>query len=252
MSENIAQSENHVQLSIPETTNLILEALKNCRSLVTHRTCFPLDNANVKFIERYLKVSQVVAEAQSALNGHLKLFERIGCGPEKLITCGKMRLSAHDACLHAAKAIHDHVSPMRGDKWKDPYKLEDYLGLVRCVEYESVLAIERNEKNTIEYQKAIGSQNEFKPSPDYASCIWKGEKFVFTNYQAAVVKCLHEACLDKTLVVGDEHLIAQSGSCSSRLRDLFRRKSSGETNFHPAWGTLIIEVTKGRRRLNIE
>jgi hypothetical protein len=87
----------------------------------------------------------------------------------------------------------------------------------------------------------------FRHSPDYASCVYKGEPFIFTNTQKAVVKVLHEAHLKGVGVVGDDYLLEAVDSGCKLLRDVF--KTGGVQ--HPAWGTLIVDAGRGNRRLDL-
>lgn len=78
--------------------------------------------------------------------------------------------------------------------------------------------------------------------PGFRSVLWFGTKYAFTSYQAACVKILWEAWENKTPDVGDATLLAESGSESKRLKDVFKDR--------PAWGTMIVSgETKGTHRL---
>jgi len=76
---------------------------------------------------------------------------------------------------------------------------------------------------------------------------WRGQTFSFTPLQAAIVMKLHEALQKGTPEVSHALLLAEAGSDSRRLRDVF--KAGGGLC---AWGTLILtypKTHKGTARL---
>lgn len=85
-------------------------------------------------------------------------------------------------------------------------------------------------------------RNEARASRDFRSAWWFGEEFCFTPDQAACLKTLWEAWENGTPDVGQETVLARSGSKAKRLVDLFKG--------HQAWGTMIVAGrTKGAFRL---
>lgn len=69
-------------------------------------------------------------------------------------------------------------------------------------------------------------------SPDFRSLNWYGDPYKFSAVQAAVVKVLWEARDNGTPDVGQQALLEEAGSESTRLVDVFKRNE--------AWGIVIV------------
>lgn len=89
------------------------------------------------------------------------------------------------------------------------------------------------------------SQRSARPacshSPDFRSANWFGQDYSFSGPQAAAVRLLWQAWEDGAPDVGQETLLEAAGTNGSRLRDVFKD--------HPAWGSLIVTVSRGTYRL---
>jgi hypothetical protein len=81
-------------------------------------------------------------------------------------------------------------------------------------------------------------------SPDFRSVHWKGQDYIFSPAQAAVIACLWEAWEDGMPDLGQETILEKAGSESNRLRDVFKD--------HPAWGVVIVSRGKGIFGLSVE
>jgi hypothetical protein len=79
---------------------------------------------------------------------------------------------------------------------------------------------------------------------DFRSVLWEPDQlFLFSPLQAACVKVLWEHAASRTPEVGQQTVLENAGSVSSRLVDLFKN--------HPALGTMIVRgQTKGSFRLS--
>jgi hypothetical protein len=77
-------------------------------------------------------------------------------------------------------------------------------------------------------------------SKDFTSVHWFGVDHAFTKAQAAAVEKLWAAWTNGTPTLAGENLTEQR-----RLIDVFRSKGKN----HPAWGTMIVESSKGIYRL---
>lgn len=83
-------------------------------------------------------------------------------------------------------------------------------------------------------------------SPDYRSVDWFGQSYTFTTTQAACVAALWEAWEQGTPTMGQEAVLEAAGSSARRLDHVFR---DGESQPHPAWGTMIVPAGRGSYRL---
>jgi hypothetical protein len=80
-------------------------------------------------------------------------------------------------------------------------------------------------------------------SQDYRVCCWRGTDYTFSPTQAACVRVLWEAWEDSIPEIGQDTILTEAGSESSRVRPLFQD--------HPAWGLMIISGSaKGTFRLS--
>ncbi len=81
-------------------------------------------------------------------------------------------------------------------------------------------------------------------SPDYRSVLWYGTDYTFAPNQAACVKILWDAFLNRTPEVSGEYLITEADiqNSTQRIDIVFRG--------NPAWGTMIVKGSrKGTYRL---
>ena len=87
-------------------------------------------------------------------------------------------------------------------------------------------------------------ETEARHSSDFASVYWYGTTHVFTTNQAACVRVLWEAWTNKTPVLAVATILEDAGveMLQDRLSVVFRD--------HAAWGTMIVEVGRGRYKLN--
>ena len=81
-------------------------------------------------------------------------------------------------------------------------------------------------------QRAGRERGDFVHSPDFASVVWRGERFTFSRKQRLVVAALWRARQEGYDWVSSETLLVAAESEGGRVRNLFSR--------HPAWGTLIV------------
>lgn len=90
-------------------------------------------------------------------------------------------------------------------------------------------------------------------SADFTEVKWYGgEKYEFAyGAQSRVVQALWEEWEKGELGLHQDTIGQKIGSRSERfrLRDIFRVEKDGKRTMHPAWGTVIVEVGKGRFRL---
>jgi hypothetical protein len=94
-------------------------------------------------------------------------------------------------------------------------------------------------------------------SPDFLSVAWFGESYTFNKSQAACVAVLWAAAERGTPELHQTTILAEADEQNGlprdaygRLIDVFRKKTNGKREKHPAWGTLIIQGTsRGAFRL---
>lgn len=84
----------------------------------------------------------------------------------------------------------------------------------------------------------------FINSKDYHSVTLKGKSFTLTALQAKIIKILHEEYLKGTPSIGEDTILNEIDSQSSRLVDIFRSTRG-------AWEALIASDRRGVFRLNI-
>ena len=87
------------------------------------------------------------------------------------------------------------------------------------------------------------------PSPaqhsmDFRCVTWLGEKYTFSQMQAACVKVMWEAWENDTPSLGQQTILESAESSSERLIHVFRNGK------HPAWGSMIVPDGKGIFRLS--
>lgn len=90
-----------------------------------------------------------------------------------------------------------------------------------------------------------GPLPDFRHSADFQSVHWYGQDYSFTPLQAACVRVLWEHWEEGTPIVGQQTILDKADSAGNRLRDIFRKNQVS----HAAWGTMIVQVAKGRYRL---
>lgn len=80
-------------------------------------------------------------------------------------------------------------------------------------------------------------------SDDFRTFACRHGTFAFSAAQAAIVGVLFESWRRNVPDVGGNHLLAEAGSNSRHISDLFEG--------HPAWKTLIVSHSRGTFRLNL-
>jgi hypothetical protein len=85
----------------------------------------------------------------------------------------------------------------------------------------------------------------FIHSPDYRSCRYKEDLYLFTTKQARAVQILHQNYEQGTPDVGIQYILEEIGAKDkTKIQNVFRD--------HPAWRKLIVlGQTKGTIRLNL-
>ena len=78
-------------------------------------------------------------------------------------------------------------------------------------------------------------------SADFSSVRWHGETYSFTPTQKSAVKLLWQAWKNRTPDLGQDYILEEIGSDSTRLRDLFKG--------HPAWNKMIVSIKLSSFRL---
>jgi len=85
---------------------------------------------------------------------------------------------------------------------------------------------------------------EFEHSDDYRWVKLRGAEFKLSKRRAKVIAILHDAYQVRKPVLSWEQISNRLGEGSQSMSDLFKKS--------PAWKTLIIEVSSGLYRLNLE
>ncbi len=97
------------------------------------------------------------------------------------------------------------------------------IPLPGCLFPEKVGAVNAEQVEKKEQDASlVETQIDFKHSPDYRSVIIQEQTFTLTPNQAHVIKLLHEAYKNKPRDLGQDYILEEIGSPSSRLRSIFR------------------------------
>ena len=129
---------------------------------------------------------------------------------------GKLLPRVLDAITSRHEKIRQHLTSMT---YCHP---DDLQMAVLCVDQKTD-GLKKELRNELEIQSIkFAKQDPFAHSNDYRSVTIRGTRYTLTSRQAQIIEILHNAYKTGTPEVGNDYILAELESPSSRLRDSFK------------------------------